>query len=796
MLDDVAQALRRRLAGGGGAECVAPYDHVARRLGGGGCNLFQEPIDLNRLTHSILLVVVVTVVFEQALHHLTHFLEHNSLHEYRTVVGKVTGELMILGFISFGVLMTIQFGMKDKFVQAYLLMFELAHVWIFSVGIFFAIIATVWLILGTLFKLRWTQWSAMDKRDVKRHVARMEREAVHDKLTQLRRTKCCVTLLGPDAQVETLEYHLFQTYFKTLYNGDVKSLMGKKRAREFDFSEYLTLLMNHTFVEQLETSLTVWLVLVVLIYVCLAFRFILQAASSPAGSTSSLMRFTTFACLVTNLVVVAMIMIARWFRGILTKSAYQAFDIDITVPLADAVVLAEAEFRESSSASNLISHSHGHGGHGGGHGGEEHGDEGHGHDDAHAQDAAHSDAAEEVQDAPVRKKLSHRMSIRQSVSRVVDFAQQRATAALDGARALRFIPRALPWVSEVVLLVQIALLGFVVCVNVPAAVQYRAESHVGNWGGPSEGYIHLFLQLGLLLIAVVLLQPGLLKNVVLINSLVGDEHELLHILYRINGDVEVKDALIKSFVRLVESECDGEVAILRDAVPLNFLQKMQARLNIVASSLFVKPKTLGQVMTSYANNTTRDFVEGGRVTRKRLKQMIAHQGLHFNLTDFDTLWKFVNPRLKSAVTIKYMQSRVESQFRSKNPQSTVEGLLRIARARIMRREYAHRGFASITEQLEKSVATGAWRAPVLVPLTFSLERSPFAASLPMRLFHYSQAKGKSGRHSSTCAFATSTVSTRCRGCRTTSTTMRRQREPHLLRPTRFGIAVSPLCTSL
>ena len=81
---ELQAASRRRLAGGGG-ECVAPEGHLARRLGGGGCNLFQEPIDLVRLTHSIFIVVAITVAFEQALHVVTHFLSHNSLHEYEKV---------------------------------------------------------------------------------------------------------------------------------------------------------------------------------------------------------------------------------------------------------------------------------------------------------------------------------------------------------------------------------------------------------------------------------------------------------------------------------------------------------------------------------------------------------------------------------------------------------------------------------------------------------------------------------------------------------------------------------------
>jgi len=87
---------------------------------------------------------------------------------------------MILGFISFGVLMTIQFGSADAFVQKYLLMFELGHVWIFTVGVLYALTSTLWLVLGSCFKSRWTRWSAMNSRDLRLRVRRMKRENAQD----------------------------------------------------------------------------------------------------------------------------------------------------------------------------------------------------------------------------------------------------------------------------------------------------------------------------------------------------------------------------------------------------------------------------------------------------------------------------------------------------------------------------------------------------------------------------------------------------------------------------------------
>ena len=345
----------RRLAGSSAAECVAPADHLARRLGGGGCNMFQEPIDLVRLTHSILIVVAVTVAFEQVLHQLRHFLSQNALHEYVEVVGKVTGELMVLGFISFGVLMTIQFGMKDPFIAEYLLMFELAHVWIFTVGVLYAVASTIWLLLGTFFKARWTRWSAMDNGDLRRQVKRVLRENENDIFMRVRRSCICATVVGPDGEEEALQYHLLQAYFLTMYIGDIRAIMGRRRARKFDFSEYLTGLMNHTFLEQLEVDIVSWIGLIVVIYALLLVRYLLQLGGAEAGSTSSLLRAITVASFITNVILVAMIVIARWFSSVLRGSAYKAFACEKDTPLHVAVKMARAHLSDNDSFGGVLS---------------------------------------------------------------------------------------------------------------------------------------------------------------------------------------------------------------------------------------------------------------------------------------------------------------------------------------------------------------------------------------------------------------------------------------------------------
>jgi hypothetical protein len=103
-------------------------------------------------------------------------------------------------------------------------MFELAHVWIFTVGVLYAVASTIWLLLGTFFKARWTRWSAMDNGDLRRQVKRVLRENENDIFMRVRRSCICATVVGPDGEEEALQYHLLQAYFLTMYIGDIRAI--------------------------------------------------------------------------------------------------------------------------------------------------------------------------------------------------------------------------------------------------------------------------------------------------------------------------------------------------------------------------------------------------------------------------------------------------------------------------------------------------------------------------------------------------------------------------------------------
>ena len=75
------------------------------------------------------------------------------------MLSKVYKELMILGFISFVLLMIRQFA---DLPLTQLLMFELSHVWIFLVAVFFVVHAIIFMLLVRKVKRHWDATAHME----------------------------------------------------------------------------------------------------------------------------------------------------------------------------------------------------------------------------------------------------------------------------------------------------------------------------------------------------------------------------------------------------------------------------------------------------------------------------------------------------------------------------------------------------------------------------------------------------------------------------------------------------------
>jgi len=184
-------------------------------MAGGGVTLFKlgEHLDWLSLTLCMIGLIVFTIAFEVGLHNLEHRIKVRSIGWWlRTAVcmcrgqslllahpgvphtplfvtvwltggrvylqgtawtkmlSKVYKELMILGFISFVLLMINQF---INLPTTQLLMFELSHVWIFLVAVFFVVHAIIFMLLVRKVKRHWDATAHMEVPDLlQQYVAR------------------------------------------------------------------------------------------------------------------------------------------------------------------------------------------------------------------------------------------------------------------------------------------------------------------------------------------------------------------------------------------------------------------------------------------------------------------------------------------------------------------------------------------------------------------------------------------------------------------------------------------------
>jgi hypothetical protein len=115
-----------------------------------GGSIFALHIDWYIVTSSMIGLVMFTMCLEHLLHMLEHSLRTHPA--FLKMVGKMYKELMILGVVSFGLIMTIS---SVKLPDGALVTFEFVHVWIFLVAVFFIIHSVLFMGLMSRAKKKW-----------------------------------------------------------------------------------------------------------------------------------------------------------------------------------------------------------------------------------------------------------------------------------------------------------------------------------------------------------------------------------------------------------------------------------------------------------------------------------------------------------------------------------------------------------------------------------------------------------------------------------------------------------------
>lgn len=518
-------------------------------------------------------IVFFTVFLERLLEILRWYLTQKGLDVFVAVINKVTGELMILGLISFGVLMAIEFFSEDPFVKANLVMFELAHVWIFCVGLGFGALAVVWMTIVTVYEQRWL---AMDHMNDDVVMASMLSMTVRDG------TRCgrcvnalCGVSLWQSRAAQVVEFQLLREFFIAKFGHHIVDIYGRlapTRSRVhtvFKFGRYLNRVANEKVEEQMEVAAGSWAFFAVVLTV--------SAGATSVATTGYAQQSLRIAMLVLSwislLCVIAMMIIMRLIRAWSTDSAAVALGFAPRSKPYD--VVREIIVRNTQGQFASIKKGHGGGGHGGG---------GHGAGGFAKRFKAQVAIARQ---ATVDFDESERSGYRDILPGLGRLQHQELPAMrkLTGGRfgrgrtrymiaamckctpmkRVRFFAFNIPYVSERFTLFQLCILMYVFIIGLPEGLgERKGLNYAKKSGHDAASGVLVYIAMSVIpnLVSLLILQPIMLKDIILVQSIVGKKYETRHVLHEERDQILKEKRLEKLLIRLVVRHGDSKVNFL------------------------------------------------------------------------------------------------------------------------------------------------------------------------------------------------------------------------------------------
>ena len=252
----------------------------------------------------MLAIILFTVIFETGLHALMHWLRNEGLTVFVHVVDKVTGELMILGTISFAILMVIEATLDvppDNWFLRSIPMLELAHIWIFAIGVLFAVLAIAWLAIATADRLRWMSFDILTREVLTQTILAMT--VAEQRVSQAggaigRRIEVWRTIWCPTRSTELIDFHVLRRYFLAKYfpllsevYGEDLALTPARADKSFRFGRLLNRLMEAKVQEQMEVSPTSWVMFVVVLLGGVTLNWV----AAKDGDSQQSLRWLNFA---------------------------------------------------------------------------------------------------------------------------------------------------------------------------------------------------------------------------------------------------------------------------------------------------------------------------------------------------------------------------------------------------------------------------------------------------------------------------------------------------------------------
>ena len=538
-------------------------------------------------------IVCFTVFLERLLEFLRWYLTQKGLNVFVAVINKVTGELMILGLISFGVLMAIEFFSDDPFVKANLIMFELAHVWIFCVGLGFGALAVVWMTIVTVYKQRWIEMDHMNDDVV---MASMLSMTLRDG------TRCgrcinvlCGVSLWQSRAAQVIEFQLLREFFIAKFGHHIVDIYGRvasTRSRVhtvFKFGRFLNRVANEKVEEQMEVAAGSW--------AFFAVGLVISAGATSVATTGYAQQSLRVAMLalswISLLCVIVMMIIMRLIRVWSTDSAAVALGFPPRSKPYD--VVREIIVRNMQGQFASVKKRGGEADRGGGgHGGGGRGGGGHGAGQfakrlkAQVGDkiAIARQATAEFDEQSARGEI---LPGRGGMQRQQLPAMQKLTGGRFGRgrtrhmiaalckctpmKRVRFFAFNIPYVSERFTLFQLCVTMYVCIIGLPEGLgERKGLNYAKKSGHDAAAGVLVYVVMSVIpnLISLLILQPIMLKDIILVQSIAGKKHETRHVLHEECDQILKEKRLERLLIGLVVRHGDSKV---------NFLFEGQAFVN-------------------------------------------------------------------------------------------------------------------------------------------------------------------------------------------------------------------------
>ena len=237
---------------------------------------------------------------------------------------------MTVGVICFLVLLLVQVekeaGESGRFIADYYVEIDLSYLWVFTVILLYALVASAWLLIASCRTTRgWYQC----------HLAPVTATGEEPTGEPISAIFC-----GTTSTLRRVQFHVFRDYFLFVHKRKLIAAVGAERYAEFNFARYLDNSLNLHLGAALQINATTWLLYIAIIAVAMVARLILY------GSVATNDEITALTFIWPTMVIVAVIflgmnVVARVFRLRLASSAHK---------LRDQVKQSEASKKDRAGA--------------------------------------------------------------------------------------------------------------------------------------------------------------------------------------------------------------------------------------------------------------------------------------------------------------------------------------------------------------------------------------------------------------------------------------------------------------